>query len=70
LAFFISKICIRRILKMGNREQMMNVARKCFNYERGRIISSCAGKTCANCSNCEGGKCMKELFENGLVLID
>jgi hypothetical protein len=55
---------------MGNREQMMNVARKCFNYERGRVISSCAGKTCANCSNCEGGKCMKELFENGLILID
>jgi hypothetical protein len=55
---------------MGNMEQMMNVARKCTNYRRGRMISSCAGKTCADCTNCEGGKCMKDLFEDVLIIID
>jgi len=55
---------------MGNREQMMNVARKCFNYKRGRLVSSCAGKTCANCTQYAEGKCIKDLFECMLLTFD
>jgi hypothetical protein len=65
--FFIKKVEKRRILKMGKREQMIHAARRCLKYRRGRMISSC-DRTCEDCMHCEGGRCMKEIFEDILVL--
>lgn len=56
---------------MGNREQMMHVATNCFSYDNaGRITTSCAGRTCANCSQYAEGSCLKDLFEIALITID
>jgi hypothetical protein len=56
---------------MGNREQMMHVATNCFSYQNyGKMTTSCAGKTCANCSQYAEGTCLKDLFEAELIKID
>jgi len=52
---------------MGNRGQLMQTARRCLKYRRGGMISSC-DRTCENCMHCEGGRCMKDIFEDILVL--
>ena len=60
---------------MENKEQMMHVARNCYDYESmGKRISSCTSRilcnSCLNCKHCENSTCVKDLFDNTLISLD
>jgi len=54
-------------MKLENREQMIQVANNCKNFEN---MVSFSVKNCSNCINFGEGICIKDMFEGTLIAID
>jgi hypothetical protein len=52
---------------MENKEQMIQVANNCRDYE---TKSYKAVKSCENCINYAGGECLEGMYEPTLITLD
>jgi hypothetical protein len=55
------------VMKLENREQMIQVANNCIDFEN---MVSFSVKNCSDCINFGEGICIKDMFEVTLIALD